>query len=61
MLVVRLLLGLVAIAVVMSWLGYAVSKDRRWLRFAGLSLKGGVALVAVLMIVFILERVLLML
>lgn len=58
MLAIRLLLGLVGILMVLSLLGYAVSRDRRWLRLAGLSFKGGVALIAVLMLVFVLERVL---
>lgn len=58
MLAVRLLLGLVAIALVLSMLGYAVSKDKRWLRFAGLGIKAGVALVALLMLVYLLERLL---
>jgi len=58
MLAIRLLLGLVGILLVLSLLGYAVNRDPRWLRFAGLSLKAGVALVAVIMLVFLLERLL---
>ena len=58
MIAVRLLLGLAAILIVLSLLGYAVSRDARWLRLAGLSLKGGLALVAILMIVYLLERLL---
>lgn len=58
MLAIRLLLGLVGILLVLSLLGYAVSRDQRWLRLAGLSLKGGLALVAILMIVFVIERLL---
>lgn len=61
MIAVRLLLGLVAIAIVLSLLGYAINRDPRWLRLAGLSLKGGVALVAILMIVYLLERLLIVL
>ena len=61
MLAIRLLVGLVGILIVLSMLGYAVSRDRRWLRFAGLSLKGGLALVAIMMLVFIVERLLMVL
>jgi hypothetical protein len=61
MLGIRLLLGLVGILVVLSLLGYAVSRDPRWLRVLGLSLKGGVALVAVLMLLYLLERLLIVL
>ncbi len=58
MLAVRVLLILVGVAIVLSLLGYAVSKDARWLRFAGLSLKAGIALVVVLMLLFLVERLL---
>jgi hypothetical protein len=56
MLAVRLLFGLVGILLVLSLLGYAVSRDARWLRFAGLSLKAGLALVALMMLVYLIER-----
>ncbi len=56
MLAIRLFLGLAAILIVVSLLGYAVNRDPRWLRFAGLSLKGGLALVAILMLIYLLER-----
>lgn len=58
MLAIRVLLGLVGIMLVLSLLAYAVGRDPRWLRFAGLSLKAGLALVAVIMLVFLLERLL---
>lgn len=61
MLAVRLLIGLVGVLIVLSLLGYAVSRDGRWLRFAGLSLKAGLALVAIMMLVFIAERLLMVL
>jgi hypothetical protein len=58
MLAVRILFVLAGIMIVLSLLGYAVTRDRRWLRFAGLSMKVGLALVAVLMLVYLLERLL---
>lgn len=61
MLAIRLLLGLVGILMVLSLLGYAVDRNPRWLRFAGLSLKGGVALIAIMMLIFLLERLLIVL
>ena len=56
MLGVRLLLVLVAVFLVISLLGYAISRDPRWLRFAGLGLKGGLALILLIMLVFVVER-----
>ena len=56
MLGVRLLLVLVAIFLVISLLGYAISRDPRWLRFAGLGLKGGLALILLIMLVYVVER-----
>lgn len=61
MLAIRLLLGLVGIMLVLSLLGYAVNRDPRWLRFAGLSLKAGVALVAIILLLFLLERLVIIL
>lgn len=60
MLAIRLFLGLAAILIVVSLLGYAVSRDPRWLRFAGLSLKAGLALVVILMVIYLIERLVLM-
>ncbi len=59
MLAIRLFLGLIGVVLVTSLLGYAVNRDPRWLRFAGLTLKGGIALMILLMLVFLLERLLL--
>ena len=56
MLGVRLLLVLVAVFLVISLLGYAISRDPRWLRFAGLGLKGGLALILLIMLVYLVER-----
>ena len=56
MLGVRLLLVLVGIFLVISLLGYAISHDPRWLRFAGLGLKGGLALILLIMLVYVVER-----
>lgn len=59
MFAIRIFLAIAAILVVLSLLGYAVSRDPRWLRFLGLALKGAVALFAILMILYLLERLLL--
>jgi hypothetical protein len=56
MLAIRLILVLIGGVLVFSLLGYALNRDPRWMRFAGLSLKGGLALVALLMLVLLLER-----
>lgn len=61
MLAVRLIIVLVAALVVISLLGYAINRDPRWLRFAGLGFKGGIALVALLMLVYLVERLILVL
>jgi hypothetical protein len=56
MLAIRLFLIVIGITIVISLLGYAISKDPRWMRFAGLGLKTGLALVALLLLVFFIER-----
>ncbi|HEX8979578.1 MAG TPA: hypothetical protein VF811_07700 [Parasulfuritortus sp.] len=56
MLAIRILLGLIGIVLVLSFLGYAINRDHRWLRFAGLAIKAGVALALVLLIALLLER-----
>lgn len=61
MLAIRLILILIGGIVVLSLLGYAINRDPRWMRFAGLGLKGGLALVALLMLVLLLERLVLVL
>ena len=61
MLAVRLLIILVGVLMVISLLGYALNHDPRWLRFAGLSLKGGIALIVLLMLVYLAERLLMVL
>jgi hypothetical protein len=61
MLAIRLILVLIGGVLVLSLLGYAINRDPRWLRFAGLGLKGGLALVALLMLVLLLERLILVL
>lgn len=58
MLAIRLLLVLLAVLVVLSGLGYAVSRDRRWLNLAGLGLKGALAAVALLLLLYLVERLL---
>ena len=56
MLAMRLILILIGALIVISLLGYALNRDPRWLRFAGLSLKSGLALVGLLMLVYLVER-----
>jgi hypothetical protein len=59
MLALRLILIFIGALVVLSLLGYALNKDPRWLRFAGMSMKSGLALVVVLMLVYLVERLIL--
>ncbi len=61
MLAIRIFLIVIGGVLVVSLLGYAISRDPRWLRFAGLGLKAGLALVALLMLVLLLERLVLVL
>ena len=56
MLGVRLLLILVAAFLVISLLGYAINRDPRWLRYAGLGLKGGLALIVLVLLAYLVER-----
>lgn len=56
MIAIRLLFALAAIAIILSLLGYAVTRSPGWLRMAGLSLKAGMALIAVLMVIYLMER-----
>lgn len=56
MLGIRLLLILIGGFLIISLLGYAISRDPRWLRFAGLGLKGGLALILLIMLVYLVER-----
>lgn len=56
MLALRLVLIFIGALMVLSLLGYSLNRDPRWLRFAGKSLKVGVALVVLLMLLFVLER-----
>ncbi len=61
MLALRLFLALIGILLVISLLGYAINRDPRWLRLAGLGFKGGVALVLLLMLIYVTERLILVL
>ena len=56
MFAIRIFLGLIGIVLVLSILGYAISRDRSWLHFAALAIKVGVALTLVLLIALLLER-----
>ena len=61
MLAIRIFLIVIGGVLVVSLLGYAISRDPRWLRFAGVGLKAGLALVALLMLVLLLERLVMVL
>lgn len=61
MLAIRIFLLVIGAVVIVSWLGYALSCDPRWLRFAGLGLKAGLALVALLLLALLLERLVMVL
>ncbi len=61
MLALRLFLALIGILLVISLLGYTINSDPRWLRLAGLGFKGGVALVVLLMLIYVTERLILVL
>lgn len=59
MLAIRIFLIIIGGVLIISLLGYTLTRDARWLRFAGLGLKAGLALVALLLLVLLLERLLL--
>jgi hypothetical protein len=61
MLFIRLFLVAIGVLLVGSLLGYALNRDPRWLRFAGLTLKGGIALIVVLMLIYLTERLVMVL
>jgi hypothetical protein len=61
MLAIRVFLLIIGGVLVISLLGYALNRDPRWLRFAGVGLKAGLALVALLLLVVLLERLVLVL
>lgn len=56
MLAIRVFLVIIGGVLILSLLGYGITRDRRWLQFAGLGLKAGFALIALLMLAFLLER-----
>lgn len=56
MLALRVLAVACAIAVIFALLGYVLSRDRRWLRFAGYVFKGGVAITAVILLLMLARR-----
>lgn len=59
MLALRLLLGGLAILLVIGLLGYSLNRDPRWLRFLRMVFKGGLAMLAIMMLVYLLERLIL--
>ncbi len=56
MLALRVLVFVCAAVIVFALLGYAVNRDRRWLRVAGYALKGGVALAVLIGLAMLLRR-----
>lgn len=56
MLALRVLVFVCAAAVVFALLGYALSRDPRWLEMAGYAFKGGVAIAALLGLGVVLRR-----
>jgi len=58
MFAIRLFLLTIGIILIISLLGYALSKDRRWLNLVNLSVKTGFALIAILLLILLLERLL---
>lgn len=52
----RILAAACAIAVIFALLGYALSRDPRWLKLAGYAFKAGVALAALLALLMVLRR-----
>jgi len=61
MLALRIIIIASAGLIILSLLGYALSKDRRWLRYTILLVKVLVALVALILVALVLERLLLVL
>jgi len=58
MLAIRIFLIIIGGVLILSLLGYTLTRDARWLRFAGLGLKAGLALVGLLLLVLLAERLL---
>jgi hypothetical protein len=58
MLAIRIFIGFTGAVLIMSLLGYAVTRDQRWFRIAALTLKVAFALVLLLLLSLLLERIL---
>jgi hypothetical protein len=56
MLALRVLLILCGVLIVFGLLGYAMSRDRRWLRLTGYVVKSGLALAALLLLSILVRR-----
>lgn len=56
MLALRVLIFVCATIVIFALLGYALSRDARWLEVAGYAFKGGVAIAALLGLSMLLRR-----
>lgn len=59
MLIVRIVVFLVALAIGGSFLFYLLTRDRRYLRLAGQVFRFSVILLAIIMALFVLERLIL--
>ena len=56
MLGIRILFALVGALLVINLLGYFLSGDQRWLRAAKLTVKGGLGLAGVLLLILFVQR-----
>lgn len=56
MILLRLIFVLTALVLVLSWGMYAITRDRRYLRFAGQALRFVVFLLLILGVLIVLER-----
>lgn len=56
MLALRILVGAALVALVITLLGYALSRDRRWLTYAAVALKMGIAIALLLFLLRLLTR-----
>lgn len=61
MLALRLLLVASGVILIFTLLGYSLNRDPRWLRLAGVVFRGGVALLLIVALLYLAERLLLLL
>lgn len=56
MLGIRILFAVVGVLLIVNLLGYFISRDPRWLRAAKLTVKGGLVLAGVLLLILFVQR-----